>query len=107
VTKAAVSPETAGTAERVEAGEPAEATSWDAVVAAGSAARRVAVAVLGGGGGAEYMEPTAVVPKNYGIWGASGDGGALRRATSDAGRSPELVVPEAEAVMVGEAAERR
>jgi hypothetical protein len=60
-----------------------------------------AATVLGGGGGAEYMEPTAVVPKNCGAWGASGDGGELRRAASDAGRSPELVVPDAEAVMVG------
>jgi hypothetical protein len=71
------------------------------VVAAGGAATYVAVAVLGGGGGAENIEPTAVVPKNCGICGASGNGGESRGAASDVGRSPELAAPEAEVVMVG------
>jgi hypothetical protein len=53
---------------------------------------------------AENIEPTAVVPKNWGTDGARSRGGRLRRAASDAGIDPELSTPEAEADMVVAAA---
>ena len=72
-----------------------------AVVATVSA--EVSGAVLGGGNGAENIEPTAVVPKNCGTEGASGCGGAERRAASDGGRNAWLAAVEAEAVMAAAA----
>nr|XP_051206641.1 uncharacterized protein LOC127321666 [Lolium perenne] len=70
------------------ADKPAVEASTCAGVATGGALTCVAAAVLGSGGGAENIEPTTVVPKNCGICGASGDGGELRRAASDAGEKP-------------------
>jgi hypothetical protein len=58
-----------------------------------------AAVTIVGGIGAESIEPTAVVPKNWGTDGARSRGGRLRRAASDAEIDPELAAPEAEAEM--------
>ncbi|XP_044428658.1 uncharacterized protein [Triticum aestivum] len=76
--------------------EPARAVGG-AIIAAVEAAT---VDVAGDGWiGAENIEPTVVVPKNWGRGDALAWAGRLRRA----GRAPELAEPEAEAVMVAAA----
>ena len=93
--------------------EAARRTASDEEEVAGGAAGRIAVVateVAGNGSGnigAENMEPTAVVPKNWGTDGAKRRGGRLRRAASDAGMDPEMAAPEAEAVMASSAAAGR
>lgn len=73
-----------------------------AVVTASVVATSVAgvAATEDGGIGAEYIEPTAVVPKKFGIDGARERGGRSSRVASDAGIEPQLAAPDAEAGMV-------
>ena len=79
-----------------------------AVAAGGAIIAAVETAIVDvagdGGIGAENIEPTAVVPKTWGLGDALAWAGRLRRAASDAGMDPELAEPEAEAVMVAAAA---
>jgi hypothetical protein len=78
--------------------DPEEVTDGAAIVVATVVA--AAAGAVDGRIGPENMEPTLVVPKNCGTGGASDPGGVLRRAASEAGRTPVLEMPGAEADMV-------
>ena len=90
------------------AGMVASVGDEPAVAAGGAIIAAVDTATVDGAGDggieAENNEPTAVVPKNWGLGDAPAWAGRLRRAASIAGMAPELAEPEAEAVMVAAAA---